>query len=101
GRGHAFGARGEQGGVPVLEPAASRPEHVQEQVALEGKEAPERAYLANEALQVPRGARGVPGTTLAGVDQEVTAAVHFELVDVEVAGHDRRIDEGVEVGRPV
>ena len=82
----------------MLEAAAALPEHIQEDVALERKEAPEPAGLAHHLLDVLRRLRSVPGRILARIGDDVGRAVDDELPVVERAGDDGRIDERVEVG---
>ena len=85
----------------MLEAAAALAEHVQEDVALEGKKAPEPAGLAHHLLDVLRRLRSVPGRILAGIGDDVRRAVDLELPNRQRAGDDGRVDERVEVRRAI
>ena len=97
----AGAARGQQGRILVLQPSGPAAEDVEEDVALEGEEAPEPPGLADHLLQVPRRQAAVPRAGVAGIHQDVPAALHRELVDRQGAGDDRRIDQRVIVAGAV
>ena len=85
----------------MLEPASGLDQHVQEEVAVVGEEAPHPVLLARDALDVGGRGRTVPHPSFADVDEGVGGAVHREGVGRRVAGDDGRIDQRVEVRRAV
>ncbi len=79
----------------MLQPAAPGAEDVEEDVSPEREEAPETMGLADHLLQVFRDTLAIPVADLAGIRQYVLAALDFELVDRQISGDDRRIDQRV------
>ncbi len=79
----------------MLQPAAAGAEHVEEDVSPERQETPEATRLADHLLQIARRELAVPLADLAGIREDVLTAIDRELVDRQVSGDDRRIDQRV------
>ena len=88
----------EQRRVAVLQAAPRLGDQVEEFVAPVGHQPPHAVQFAGDALHVLRRLRPVPDPRFADVDELVGHVGHRERVDHGVAGDDRRIDQGVEVG---
>src|SRR5436309_15231483 len=80
---------GQQRGILVLEPAASRPENIQKDILFVRKTAPIRKRFADDLSKILSGALAVPRASFTRIDQIVLDPCHFEFVDVEISGDDR------------
>jgi hypothetical protein len=85
----------------VLQAAASLSEQAQEDIFLKGQEAPHPPVFLDDFRQITGRALAIPLSSVAGGNQVVLAAIDDELLDIQIAGNNRRIDERVKIRRPV
>ena len=79
----------------MLETTATPAKNVQVIVFFERQKAPETASLLDDLPQFPGCLLSVERADVADIDQEMLAAIDFELMDDRFSGNDGRINQGV------